>query len=406
MNKKSNYGYVVAVICFVIAFFYVGNAYNTGSLYVVPVTNHYGFTRAEFSIIFSIVSILMIFANLSFVKLYRRLGIKYLVVLGAFLCAIAFFIYYKSTNLIQFYIGAFLFGIGISYTNMLTFSLLINSWFTENRGTILGLISAGSGFGGSVMSPLVGYIISVYGFKQSYLLTSIALFILIIPIALLIKENPIEYETNNEKNIDFKRKTTGQLLKEQSVIMGLTVIFLMGLLMVPWLNVLPAHLMDRGFDEMFASKILGGVLFIMALSKILVGVIYDRIGIKIAIGICLTSFVISSVLLLIVDSKFTAWLFAALFGTSLSALTVLLPLFTSAIAGDEYLSNIIGIASALIGAGIAIGTPIINFTYDLTGSNNTILIIFTVLGIFNMLLTFTALKKAETNTETLKKSLN
>ena len=402
MNKKSNYGYVVAVICFVIAFFYVGNAYNTGSLYVVPVTNHYGFTRAEFSIIFSIVSILMIFANLSFVKLYRRLGIKYLVVLGAFLCAIAFFIYYKSTNLIQFYIGAFLFGIGISYTNMLTFSLLINSWFTENRGTILGLISAGSGFGGSVMSPLVGYIISIYGFKQSYLLTSIALFILIIPIALLIKENPIEYETNNEKNIDFKRKTTGQLLKEQSVIMGLTVIFLMGLLMVPWLNVLPSHLIDRGFNEMFASKILGGVLFIMALSKILVGVIYDRIGIKIAIGICLTSFVISSVLLLIVDSKFTAWLFAALFGTSLSALTVLLPLFTSAIAGDEYLSNIIGIASALIGAGIAIGTPIINFTYDLTGSNNTILIIFTVLGIFNMLLTFTALKKAETNTETLK----
>ena len=402
MNKKSNYGYVVAVICFVIAFFYVGNAYNTGSLYVVPVTNHYGFTRAEFSIIFSIVSILMIFANLSFVKLYRRLGIKYLVVLGAFLCAIAFFIYYKSTNLIQFYIGAFLFGIGISYTNMLTFSLLINSWFTENRGTILGLISAGSGFGGSVMSPLVGYIISIYGFKQSYLLTSIALFILIIPIALLIKENPIEYETNNEKNIDFKRKTTGQLLKEQSVIIGLTVIFLMGLLMVPWLNVLPSHLIDRGFNEMFASKILGGVLFIMALSKILVGVIYDRIGIKIAIGICLTSFVISSVLLLIVDSKFTAWLFAALFGTSLSALTVLLPLFTSAIAGDEYLSNIIGIASALIGAGIAIGTPIINFTYDLTGSNNTILIIFTVLGIFNMLLTFTALKKAETNTETLK----
>ena len=402
MNKKSNYGYVVAVICFVIAFFYVGNAYNTGSLYVVPVTNHYGFARAEFSIIFSIVSILMIFANLSFVKLYRRLGIKYLVVLGAFLCAIAFFIYYKSTNLIQFYIGAFLFGIGISYTNMLTFSLLINSWFTENRGTILGLISAGSGLGGSVMSPLVGYIISVYGFKQSYLLTSIALLILIIPIALLIKENPIEYETNNETNIDFKRKTTGQLLKEQSVIMGLIVIFLMGLLMVPWLNVLPAHLMDRGFDEMFASKILGGVLFIMALSKILVGVIYDRIGIKIAIGICLTSFVISSVLLLIVDSEFTAWLFAVLFGTSLSALTVLLPLFTSAIAGDEYLSNIIGIASALIGAGIAIGTPIINFTYDLTGSNNTILIIFTVLGIFNMLLTFTALKKAETNTETLK----
>ncbi|HCS10791.1 MAG TPA: hypothetical protein DIV40_04975, partial [Clostridiales bacterium] len=232
-------------------------------------------------------------------------------------------------------------------------------------------------------------------------LASIILFILIIPIALFIKENPVEFiEVNNEKTIRFKRKTTKQLLKEQSVILGLTAIFLMGFLMAPWLNVLPAHLMDRGFDAIFASKILGGVMFIMALSKIFVGAIHDRIGIKAAIGICLISFVISAVLLFIVKSQFIAWMFAVLFGISLSALSVLLPLFTSAIAGDEYLKDIIGIASALIGAGIALGTPIINFSYDLTGSNNIILIIFTILGIFNMLLTFIALKKAKTNTGT------
>jgi MFS family permease len=279
---------------------------------------------------------------------------------------------------------------------MIVFSLLINSWFTENRGTILGLISAGSGFGGSVMSPVVGYIISFYGFKQSYLLTSAILFILIIPIALFVKENPVEsFENSNEETLVIKRKTTGQLLKEHRVILGLTVIFMMAFLIAPWLNVLPSHLMDRGFDEIFASKILGGVLFVMALAKIFVGAVYDRIGIKAAIGICLISFVISSVLLLIVKSKIIAWMFAFLFGTSLSALSVLLPLFTSALAGEEYLSDIIGIASALVGAGIALGTPVINFTYDLTGSNNIILIIFTILGILNMLLTYITLRKKQ-----------
>ncbi|NLK64351.1 MAG: MFS transporter [Tissierellia bacterium] len=396
MNKKFNYGYVVALICFLIAFFYIGHANNTGSLYVVPVTSRYGFSRAEFSIIFSIISIITIIANLAFVKLYRHIGIKRVVVLGAFCCASAFFVYYKSTVLLHFYLGAFLFGIGHTYTNMIVFSLLINSWFTENRGTILGLISAGSGFGGSVMSPVVGYIISFYGFKQSYLLTSAILFILIIPIALFVKENPVEsFENSNEETLVIKRKTTGQLLKEHRVILGLTVIFMMAFLIAPWLNVLPSHLMDRGFDEIFASKILGGVLFVMALAKIFVGAVYDRIGIKAAIGICLISFVISSVLLLIVKSKIIAWMFAVLFGTSLSALSVLLPLFTSALAGEEYLSDIIGIASALVGAGIALGTPVINFTYDLTGSNNIILIIFTILGILNMLLTYITLRKKQ-----------
>ena len=257
MNKKFYYGYVVALVCFIIAFFYVGLAVNTGSLYVVPVTNFYGFTRAEFSIVFSIIYIITIFANLAFVKLYRTLGIRKIVILGAFFCASAFFVYYNSTKLMHFYLGAFLHGLDYTYTNMLVFSLLINSWFTENRGTILGLISAGTGFGGSVMSPVIGHIIAAYGFKQSYLLTFIILIILIIPIALFVKENPNEhYESFNEEGTCNKRKTTGQVLKEKRVILGLIAIFLMAFLIAPWLNVLPSHLMDRGFDEIFASQVL------------------------------------------------------------------------------------------------------------------------------------------------------
>ena len=398
MNKKFYYGYVVALVCFAIAFFYVGLAANTGSLYVVPVTNFYGFTRAKFSIVFSIIYIITIFANLAFVKLYRTLGIRKIVIMGAFFCASAFFVYYNSTKLIHFYLGAFLHGLGYTYTNMLVFSLLINSWFTENRGTILGLISAGTGFGGSVMSPVLGHIIADYGFRQSYMLTFIILISMIVPIALLVKENPLEhYESFSEVGVCNKRKTTGQVLKEQRVVLGLIVIFLMAFLITPWLNVLPSHLMDRGFDEIFASQVLGGVLFIMGLAKIFVGAVYDRIGIKAAVGICLVSFVISSILLLIVNSKITAWLFAVLFGISLSAVSVLLPLFTSALAGDEYLADIIGIASALVSAGTALGTPVINYSYDLTGSNNRILIIFTILGILNMSLTYISLRKQDSN---------
>lgn len=98
MNKKLHYGYLVALICFVIAFFYVGHANNTGSLYVVPVTSFYGFSRAEFSIIFSIISIITIIANLAFVKVYRHIGIKKTVVLGAFCCASAFLYIINQLN--------------------------------------------------------------------------------------------------------------------------------------------------------------------------------------------------------------------------------------------------------------------------------------------------------------------
>lgn len=403
MLRKFNYGYIVALVCFLIAFFYVGYANNSGSLYVVPVTEYYGFSRAEFSLIFSITSIVCIFSNLAFSFLYSRLGIRRIVFFAAILSSSAYYIYYKSTSLLQFYLGAFLFGIGYSYTNMLTFSFLINSWFPKKRGTILGLISAGSGFGGSVMSPLIGYVISVYGFKKSYLLTSIILFTLIIPIALFIKENT-DYdhsEREEERDCDLNKKNVRDLLKEKSIILGLTAIFLMSFLMAPWLNVAASHLIDRGFDTIFASQILGGILFMLGLSKIFVGLVYDRIGINASINICLTSFIFSSVILLFVKSKLFAWLFALFFGISLSALSVLVPLFTSAFAGQEYLRDIIGIACALVGAGMSIGTPLVNLAYDLTGSNNLILIIFTILGIINILLSHLALKKPAGKKETL-----
>lgn len=107
MLRKFNYGYIVALVCFLIAFFYVGYANNSGSLYVVPVTEYYGFSRAEFSLIFSITSIVCIFSNLAFSFLYSRLGIRRIVFFAAILSSSAYYIYYKSTSLLQFYLGAF-----------------------------------------------------------------------------------------------------------------------------------------------------------------------------------------------------------------------------------------------------------------------------------------------------------
>lgn len=396
MTKKFNYGYLVAVACFLMAFFYVGYANNSGSLYVVPVTEHYGFSRAEFSLIFSIISIVSMFANLGFAPIYKRLGVKKLITLGMILCALAYFVYYKASNLIMFYSGAFLFGIGFTYTNMVTFTLLINSWFKEKRGTILGAISAGSGFGGSVMSPIIGYLIASYGFKQSYLLTAIILSLLIIPIVLMTKLNPETEEADVRlAGKDYHKKSIRELLKEQSVFLCLLIIFMMGFAMAPWLNIIASHIMDRGFDEFFASQVLGATLFIMGISKIIIGAIHDRAGIKVAMGICLSFFLIGMILLLTVSNQIMVWFFALFFGISLSALSVLIPLFITAMAGEDYLTDIMGIAQALIVGGMAFSTPLVNLVYDIRGTNNLAIVAAIILGISNILLTAYAFTKVE-----------
>lgn len=397
LTKKINYGYVIVFSCFMLAFIYLGLGNITKNLYVVPVTEYFGFSRSKFSFIFSIIAAIGILANITYNKVYERLGIRFIVGSGTLFIAIGYFIYYKATTLTAFYIGAALFGVGLVYSSTLTFSILINNWFTEKKGLILGLIFAGSGLGGSVFSPLVANIITNYGFGRSYLAGSNIFFILSVPITLMIKEpdKPVaETVIKKGDNIMTTKKTVGDLLKEPHIMSALFCLFLFGFLIAPLLNITPAHMTDRNFDYIFASKISGAIMLVLAFAKVLLGMINDHFGIKVSISIGLITFILSALFLLFMNNKILAWLYSLTYGIALATLSVLIPLFVLAITGEEDFGTLIGIGVSLMSAGVAAGTPAISLSYDLTGSYDLVLRIFALLGIAAYILTMVTIKKS------------
>lgn len=397
LSKRFNYGYVIAFSCFMLAFIYLGWGNITKNLYVVPVTEHFGFSRSEFSFIFSIIAAIGILANITYNKVYEHLGIRFIVGSGTLFIAIGYFIYYKAATLTAFYAGAALFGVGLVYTSTLTFSILINNWFTEKKGLILGLIFAGSGLGGSVFSPIVANIITNYGFGRSYLSASIIFFILAVPITLLIKEpdKPVaETVIKKGDNIMTTKKTVGDLLKEPHIMSAMFCLFLFGFLIAPLLNITPAHITDRNFDYIFASKISGAIMLVLAFAKVLLGMINDHFGIKVSISIGLITFILSALFLLFMNNKILAWLYSLTYGIALATLSVLIPLFILAVTGEEDFGTLIGIGVSLMSAGVAAGTPAISLSYDLTDSYDLVLRIFALLGIATYILTMVTIKKS------------
>lgn len=380
-----------------LAFIYLGLGNITQNLYVVPVTEHFGFSRSDFSLIFSIVSAIGIVANLTYNKVYKKFGIRFIVGTGTLSIAVAYFIYYKALSLSAFYIGAILFGVGMVFTSTLTFSILINNWFTEKKGLILGLIFAGSGLGGSVFSPLVANLISNYSFSRAYLTGSIVFFILSLPISLMIKESDKrveEIEIKQGDNIMTTKKTVRDLFKEPHIMSGMFCLFLMGFLIAPLLNITPAHMTDRNFDYIFASKISGGIMLILALAKVLLGMINDRFGIRVSISLGLITFILSALLLLFMNTEVIAWLYSLTYGISLATLSVLIPLFILAVTGEEDFGTLIGIGVSMMSAGVAAGTPAISLSYDLTGTYDLVLVIFALLGLAAYLLTMLTIKRS------------
>lgn len=379
-----------------LAFIYLGLGNITQNLYIVPVTEQFGFSRSEFSLISSIISAVGIIGNLTYNMVYERFGIKFIVGGGTLFFALAYFSYYKAASLTVFYIGAVFLGIGIVYCATLTFSILVNKWFTEKRGLILGIIFAGSGLGGSVFSPLVARIITNYGFSSSYLAVSIILFILFVPISLMIKEPDEvfeESEIEQKDNIMSTKTPLRDLLKKPHIMSSMICLFFMGFLLAPLLSITPAHMTDRNFNYIFASKISGAIMLVLAFSKVLLGVVNDRFGIKISMSIGLITFILSALLLLFMNNEVIAWLYSLSYGTSFATLSVLLPLFILAVAGEEDYTAIIGIGISLMSAGVAVGTPALNISYDLMGSYDLALAIFAVLGLVNYLLTMVTIKK-------------
>lgn len=68
----------------------------------------------------------------------------------------------------QFYLGAFVMGIGVTMLLFLAPSTLVNRWFSQRAGFFIGLIMAFTGVGGVVWSTVGGVLINEIGWSATY----------------------------------------------------------------------------------------------------------------------------------------------------------------------------------------------------------------------------------------------
>ena len=108
--------------------------------------------------------------------------------------------------------------------------------------------------------------------------------------------------------------------------------------------------------------------------KFLTGFLYDKFGLRITSGICLiTAAAVFIILSLVSNSplgKVLAITYCILSALALPLETVMLPIFTSDLFGEKSYDKFLGIVVSVNTAGYAVGAPVINLCYDLTGSYN------------------------------------
>ena len=346
-------------------------------IFVVPVTQGLHISRAQFSVVSTITSLMGMFLSPIAGKIMAKKNIRYIMTVSIAICTLSYASFSFAQSPIHLYLSAI--GIGFTFTFVanLPISILLNRWFVKSRSTVTSIAFAGANIGAMILSPLVTGMISSMGWRMSYRILGFGMFVILVPLVFfVIRSTPAEmgleaYGTSELDSGAAHNQNHGLSLK---YLRGKSVFwyFLAGLtLVVLTLGVMyhmPAHVVGLGYSEEQAAMFVSIYSAVAIAGKFLVGAVFDRYGSKAGILAAAGSLSVLFTCLLLFRSYPLVCLGGCFYGIGSASGTLLAPLLVGKIFGDKYYSEIVGFANAFTNLAMAINNPLFASAFDLTGN--------------------------------------
>ena len=409
MKHKIFYGWINAFICFLIVFFGTGVAAATFNIFTIPVTEYYGISRTFYSLATSVSTILSAIMYFIYGSLVKKIGLKKSILIAFFMKFVSYALFSSGLGIWTIFVKDIINGLFSVFISASILTQIINHWFNEKRGFLIGIINSASALGGAVFSPTLGDIIEQFSWQYACGLITLCIF-LCIPIVmkfLIVTPEEIGLHPYGENtSVSSTNTITGYSLSEiyhdWRFILLMIICFMAYFAGTPAYNIITPHLIDSGFELAFVSGVVMVIaLIINALSKIIVGMINDKFGLLIALVFtCL--FAISGAFMIANvqnSSSFYAIMSVVLVTVGVTLPIVGVPLLVQRIFGSKEFSHVIGYALAAGYAGTTLGIPLANNIYDNFGSYTYAYLIFAFVSIVSLLSIFIILncKKTKTN---------
>jgi len=164
------------------------------SVFVAPLEAEFGWTRTDTSWVFTIA--IVTFA-LSFVvagRIQDVRGPRICTLTGAVLVGLGFILGSFTSSLLYLYIA---FGFVVGLGNGFGYAAPIpvgSKWFPDKRGLVVGLMIAGYGASSAIVVPVAGALIASMGWRSTFRILGVALFLLALLGSALLKNPPAGYK--------------------------------------------------------------------------------------------------------------------------------------------------------------------------------------------------------------------
>ncbi len=372
----------------------IGVFSNCMGVFVTPVCHALGFSRGGFTLtgtlsILSSMTVLLLFG-----RWLQTVPIRRILLLCSLLCGSVPLAYSFCNKLWQFYLCAFVNGLGINGLTMLTVGVLIERNLRNSRGVAMGASFAGVGVFSSLMIPLLQLTIERYGWRWGYRLQSAVGLAVLLPTVLLLVRGG-----GGTPGCETETAAGGTDCADAMKTVCFWLLFA-GLFCANFVNLslynhaIP-YLTDIGFGAMSAAMVSSVATLLMSVSKPAYGAALDKFGLK--AGALLLGTVLlagSATALVLAQCRQIGFLYSVLLAGCACANAIPGNVFAAGLFGRKDYARISARLTFAASAGAAGGVPLAGLWFDRTGAYDPMWLLCSLLSLLAGGLLFGAAGKA------------
>jgi len=338
--------------------------------------------------------------------LIDRVGPRKLALFGAVVVGLGYLLLSRMNSLWMLYLlfgGVIALGFNAGFSHAATAA--VANWFIKKRSRALGLYTLGAGLGGATLVPLLGWLISHYGWQTTVLIAGIGVWVIVIPLSFVLRHKPEQYgylpdgespmeEQVSEAQAVSDTSSTDKEVNTHSLEINLTWREALGTSCF-WLLLLTGsarsigmtsvvlhevvYLTDIGISAAAAATAVGFMVAISIPGRIVFGWLGDRFDKR---YVLIATYVLQAIGVLILANVKTieqVYIFLAIFGFGYGGAIPVYIAMRGEYFGRKAFATIAGIMQSFMVIPTVIGPIFAGYVYDVTGSYHNAFMLFVLL---------------------------
>ena len=377
-----NYGWVVVAAGALITCVAMGAMFAL-PVYLQPMAEDTGWTRAGISSAMTVGFIVMGIAGFAWGTLSDRIGARPVVLMAAVLLGGGLLLASTATDLLVF---QFAYGGLVGASGGAFFAPIMSAtlgWFDKHRSLAISLVSIGGGVAPMVITPFASYLIGEIGWRSAMFWIAAGALVVMIPAALLIRRAPDDYEAPAPVQTASgpKPKTAWSALKTPQFIVLAGVFFLCCAAHSGPIFHTVSYAMICGASALAAASIYSVEGLAGLFGRLLFGFLGDRLGVRRVIvgGLALQAIGIYTYIYVSDLTQFYA--LAAVLGLAYGGVMPLYSVLAREYFSQKVMGTVLGALVMVSSIGMAGGPVGGGWLYDTFGTYHWLYIASAAIGI-------------------------